>query len=158
MKDMISTERQSSHLLGAITALVNWIVVNGVPDAVKSHFFGGRLIALKKKDGGIRPIVVGQTLRRLISKLINNYAKEKLATVFAPIQLGVGISGGVEAGVHAVRRYVEYLDADMTVIKLDFRNAFNTIRRDTILEAVVSAIPEVYSYVHAAYATTSQLV
>jgi len=45
----------------------------------------------------------------------------------------------------------------MAVVKLDFRNAFNTIRRDTILESVASSLPEVYNYIHAAYATTSQL-
>ena len=36
-------------------------------------FGGGRLIALSKKDGGVRPIYVGYTLRRLAAKCANSH-------------------------------------------------------------------------------------
>lgn len=157
IKDMITAEGQSSHLLTAITTIINLIVAGNVPDTIKPFFFGGRLIALSKKDGGIRPIVVGQTFRRLASKLVNSYATGKLSASFAPLQLGVGVSGGVEAAVHAARRFVEHLSYDIAVAKLDFRNAFNTIRRDAMLRAVASSLPEAYSYIHASYATSSNL-
>jgi hypothetical protein len=158
IRDLITFEGQSSPLLVAITALVNSIAAGGgMPDSVKPYFFGGRLIALSKKDGGIRPIVVGQTLRRLTSKLISSYATEKVAGSLMPLQLGIGVSGGVEAAVHAARRYVEQLAPGGAVVKLDFCNAFNAIRRDAVLESVAATLPEVYSYINASYSSPSHL-
>jgi hypothetical protein len=63
----------------------------------------------------------------------------------------------VEAAVHATRRFLENISNDHVVVKLDFRNAFNTIRRDVILEQTHSLLPEMYSYVHSAYSTSSVL-
>jgi len=37
------------------------------------------------------------------------------------------------------------------IVKLDFSNAFNCIRRDLILEAIAARSPETYSFVHSAY-------
>ena len=85
---------------------------------------------LKKKDGELRPIAIGYTIRRLAAKCANNYATENLSAQLAPIQLGVGISGGAKAAVHVLRRYAEDLPNDHIIVKLDFTNAFNTLRRD----------------------------
>src|SRR5437867_2791269 len=41
--------------------------------------------------------------------------------------------------------------------KIDFSNAFNSLRRDALLKASLSAIPEWFSYLHSAYAGTSHL-
>jgi len=43
-------------------------------EEVNTIIFGRRLIALTKKDGGIRPITVGYTMRWLAAKCANNYA------------------------------------------------------------------------------------
>ena len=78
--------------------------MNGdTPEAVNKIIYGGRLLALEKKDGGIRPITVGYTWRRLAAKCTNSYAISKLALSFAPIQLGVDTPGGCEAAIHAAR-------------------------------------------------------
>jgi len=70
LKDMIFSEGSSSRdLLSAITSLVNLVANGNVPSSVQPTFFGDRLIVLTKKDGGIRPIVVGLVFRRLVSKL-----------------------------------------------------------------------------------------
>jgi len=37
------------------------------------------------------------------------------------------------------------------IVKLDFSNAFNCIRRDLILEAIAARSPETYSLVHSTY-------
>ena len=42
-------------------------------------FFGANLIALRKKDGGVRPIAVGCTLRRLVAKCANSSVEENMA-------------------------------------------------------------------------------
>ena len=77
--------------------------------------------------GGIRPIAIGFTLRRLSSKCANAYASSHLATFFRPTQLGVGTPGGCEAAVHSARRFLQTMPADHVLVKLDFSNAFNSL-------------------------------
>ena len=43
------------------------------------------------------------------------------------------------------------------VVKLDISNAFNTIRRDRMLEAVCDLAPEIYPLVHSTYSTPSTI-
>ena len=80
-------------------------------------------MALNKKSGGIRPIAIGFTLRRLASKCANSFGTSQLKGLFYPHQLGIGIPGGCEAAIHSARRYLEGLPADHVVVKLDFFNA-----------------------------------
>ena len=71
-----------------------------------------------------------------------------------PQQLGAGVPGGIEAAVHGTRRLVQNLPANHVIVKLDFSNAFNCVRRDVILDAVAANTPEISSFscmVHAAY-------
>ena len=69
----------------------------------------------------------------------------------AATALGVGVSGGAEAAVHAARRLVSNLPAGHMVVKLDFSNAFNCVRRDLILDSIATNIPEIYRLVYSAF-------
>ena len=40
-----------------------------IPEAVRPAFYGANLIALSKKDGGVRPIAIGMGFRRLAGKI-----------------------------------------------------------------------------------------
>ena len=67
-----------------------------------------------------------------------------------PIQVGVGVvSGCAESATHAMRCLVTNLPRDHVVVKFDFSNAYNTIRRDTVLDSVAYKIPELYRFIHA---------
>ena len=94
---------------------------------------------------------MGCTLRRLVAKNAVSKVVNDATNLLAPRQLGYGISGGVEAAVHATRRYLNQLQTDKALIKLDFRNAFNSVRRDKMLEAVQDLIPSIYPFVHSPY-------
>jgi len=50
------------------------VLAGGIPHAVRHAFLGATLHALKKKDGGLRPIAIGLCLRRLVSKIANRWA------------------------------------------------------------------------------------
>ena len=54
--------------LRALKNLVNAILEGKVPLELRPYFFGAKLSALKKTDGGLRPIAVGNTFRRLSAK------------------------------------------------------------------------------------------
>jgi hypothetical protein len=63
----------------------------------------------------------------------------------APLQLGVTVKGGMKAAAHATRLYLQDMPpSNCAMAKLDFKNAFNTIRRDSMLEAVHNAIPVIF--------------
>ena len=109
------------------------------------------MLALNKKGGGVRPITVSYTLRRLAAKCANNHVIDERGKAMQPQQLGVGVTGGAEAAVHAVCRLVSNMPDDNVIVRLDFSNAFNCIRRDLILEAIAARSPEIYSLVHSAY-------
>ena len=61
--------------------------------------FGASLIALEKKDSGVRPIAVGITLRRPVAKCAGYSIMQDMAELLRPKQLGFGISRGAEAPV-----------------------------------------------------------
>ena len=65
--------------------------------------------------------------------------------------------GGCEAAVHAARLYLLNLNPNHVLLKLDFRNAFNSVRRDKMLEAVQDLAPELFPFVHSAYSSPSSL-
>lgn len=129
-----------------------------VCDNIRSVLFGGKLHALQKSDGGIRPIAVGNTLRRLVAKIVGRRIQHALGERLRPKQLGYGTKGGAEAIVHAARSFVEEDSAEVRVfLKLDFRNAFSCLRRDVLLNAVKLNAPEFYAYFWQSYRQSSSL-
>ena len=155
--DLVKSSDASQELLSALTAFVNMVLAGHCHQDIIPVLFGGRLIALNKKAGGIRPIAIGFTLRRLIAKCASRFAAKKLDGYFAPRQLGFGSSGGCEAAVHAARRFINSMPSDFVVAKLDFSNAFNCLHRDVMLTAVKDQLPELYNFCHLAYSQTSFL-
>ena len=157
LKDLVSCVEASSNFIPSLVNFTNKLIEGKCPKKVQPYLFGGNLIALAKKDGGVRPIAVGSVWRRLAAKCVNTYATIKLGDLFSPEQLGVGVKGGAEAAAHAARRYLMELRPGQHLMKLDFTNAFNTLRRDSMLEIVHASIPEIYNFVHLAYAEDSFL-
>ena len=136
-----ATGQDGESLLSRLTAFVNLVLAGKVPTSVRHIFFGASLTALNKPDGSIRPIAVGLTLRRLVCKVASRAIRDDLGSLLRPIQLGFGTSHGAEAAVHAARYFVDHLAPDEIVVKLDIANAFNTLRRDKILDAVLEFAP-----------------
>ena len=155
--DLIRCRESGPELLSALTGVVNLLLSGKCHPAIIPVLFGGRLIALSKKSGGVRPIAVGFTLRRLCSKCANAFAISELLQYFGSRQLGAGIKGGCEAAVHSARRFLKALPENWVMAKLDFSNAFNCVRRDAMLNAVFEHIPGIYNYCHLAYNLSSFL-
>ena len=69
LKDLVNCNENGGHdLVSSLTAFANTLLGGVCPAPVVPLFFGGRLIALSKKSGGLRPIAVGLTVRRLTAK------------------------------------------------------------------------------------------
>ena len=80
-----------------------------------------------------------------------------MTATLMPVHLGFGVPRATEAAVHAARRYVTDLKSGQGLLKLDFSNAFNTIRRDTMFESVRELLPEIYPFVFMCYSSASML-
>ena len=156
LKDLVDRPGGTS-LCEAVTDFVNLVLEGRVPPAVRPSFFGASLFPFRKKDGGIRPIAVGLTLRRLVAKAANRRALESCVGALMPSQVGVGVKGGGEALVHAARLFLGNLSEDKAFVKLDFENAFNSVRRDAVLEAVAFHRPDLVSFVNSAYGSPTFL-
>jgi hypothetical protein len=80
-------------------------------------------------------------------------------------QLGVGVPGGAEAIATAIRLYLEDPD-DLDVgerlvhviYTVDWVNAFNTVDRATVIQAVATEVPELLPFIRRAYGRDGRLV
>ncbi|XP_074042889.1 uncharacterized protein [Leptinotarsa decemlineata] len=155
LQDLISYSAGSaaSKILSSLTALCNVLLSGTVNQEICPILFGASLCALEKKDGGIRPIAVGNVFHRLAAKLASFKLKEKLGNIFRPFQNGFGSPSGCEAVSHAARRYInEDESKEGTVfLKLDYENAFNMLNQDFILKSVQNSVPELYPFVFQCY-------
>ena len=74
-----------TKLINALVSFMNLIVFPGkVPKEICETFYGATLIALSKEDGGVRPIAIGFTLRRLAAKIVMIANKDFCTAHFAP--------------------------------------------------------------------------
>ena len=112
--------------LGALTKLVNVIAAGKVPQQVRPFLCGARLVAGRKKDNSLRPIAIGNLLRRVVAKCFSTALAQKAETLFAPNQLGVGVRGGAEAIAHAVSEAVK-VHPSCWALQVDFVNAYNSV-------------------------------
>ena len=87
-------------------------------------------MALPKRNRGIRPIAVGETLRRSISSCAMDHVSKSAAEWFNPSQLGIATSNGTESIVHAVRRVHEHHgnNSEYAILSGDLSNGFNLVK------------------------------
>lgn len=97
------------------------------------------------------------TLRRLVAKIALKKFHERILSILLPHQLGVGVPGGAEAAVHAVNAYTSESQNTKVILKLDCRNAFNSVRRDLLLRVVKNKVPQLFPLVWQCYREASDL-
>jgi len=150
---------QSQQFLAGFTYIINLFLADNAPRELAGIVVSGSLVPLLKKDGGVRPIVVGEVFRRLLSKLCVAHVREEALQYFQPLQLGVGVHGGAEAVLHAFNRAIRNpsLDPEALLILVDFVNAFNEVNRQFFLDAVRMQFPAIYRWVLFCYSVGAPL-
>ena len=145
--------------LGTLTKLISHMLAGKVPLEVQHCFAGGRLCALHKGQGDVRPIAAGETFRRLASKIGCLSAKAKSRTLFKDQQYGVATPAGAERVIHICRRLVAHHinNEDFVLCKVDLRNAFNHISRNSFMALTRHHFPELSPFVEWCYSSDSNL-
>ena len=73
--------------------------------------------------------------------------------------MGVGIPGGLEAAIHAVRHFLSLFGTDdsRALLKIDMKNAFNECNRTSFLDRVSEDFPEIAPWVYWCYSQPAEL-
>ena len=141
---------QSSYSANVLHQLCNLCLSGGLPESIVKIIAGARLIALKKGERGVRPIAVGNCLRRLIAKLAIQSMKLEIAAYLAPHQYGVYVSGGAELMSHLVQMCLQQ-NPQHVAVKLDAKNAFNTVSCAVFLKELRQNFPQLVPFVSQCY-------
>jgi len=97
-------------LLEALLTMVTTTSSGRLHPRAAPHLCAARLIPLRKKDGGVRPIAVGDTLRRLVAKwLLANTQGRNAATASAPLQTAFAKGSPCEVVAMGVQAQVDAL-------------------------------------------------
>eukprot|EP00731_Ephydatia_muelleri_P030030 Em0021g553a len=153
----------SVPLCSSLHGVVDILASGRAPISVSKFLAGGSLTALVKNKEGrpldIRPIAVGEALRRLTGKCLCIITKPKATDFFAPLQYGVACTAGAEKVIHGVRSCIKehWIDDNFTVCKVDMSNAFNCVSRQALLEECAVHFPELLPWVGWCYGSQPTL-
>ena len=108
-------------------------------------YVASRVIPLDKKPG-VRPIGIGEVIRRIIGKAVSWLLKEEIKEAAGPLQTCAGHKGGSEAAIHAMKEIFSQEDTD-GVILVDASNAFNRLNRKAAMHNLRITCPALSTYV-----------
>jgi len=148
-----------TSLLEALLTLVTTVSAGRLHPLAAPYLCAARLIPLKKKDGGVRPIAVGDTLRRLTAKWLLATSQGRSATL-APLQTAFAKGGPCEVVEMGVQALADTLQGSTgwLLLQVDLKNAFNYIHRPAILNALEQRCPSMLPWVRQAFQPAPLLV
>ncbi len=119
---------KSIELCSAIAAFARKVSTQFVDQKSLMAYTSARLVPLNKNPG-VRPIGVGEVVRRIVGKAIMRVVKHDLQDAVGCIQLCAGQDAGCEAAVDKL-----FNESDMeAMILVDATNAFNQLNRQVTL-------------------------
>ena len=121
----------SVDLCNAVALSAKRIACELIDPACISSLLACRLVALDKCPG-VRPIGIGETVRRIIAKAILSVVKDDVLMAAGSIQLCAGQISGVEAAVLATQTAFQMEETE-AVLLVDAENAFNSLNRSVAL-------------------------
>ena len=130
-----------------------------VPAGIASAIGLGRMVALTKPNGRVRGIVVGDVLRRLVSRCLAQQYAQPIHTACQPHQFALATRSGTEAVVHALTAVTE-ANPTHTILSVDGIGAYDNISRNSMLQGL-REVPEAnrcLPFVNMFYAGPSQYI
>ena len=141
-------------ILHSLRAVINILASGNAPVVLSTFLAGGNLTALNKSksDGpfDIRPIAVGEALRRLTGKGLCVMVKIKATDLFHHFQYGVACPFGAEKIAHGLRAFIDehWGDDDFAVLKIDM---INVVSRQSLLSECAKHFPELLPWASRCY-------
>ena len=129
----------SAEICNTLASIARKICSRIVDPSGLSAYVACRLIALDKCPG-VRPIGIGETIRRIIGKAISVVTREDVQEATGALQVCAGHLAGCESAVHAMRQISESPETE-AVILVDASNAFNSLNREAALLNIQQLCP-----------------
>ena len=102
--------RSRDLYLKRLAAYVNISLAGRLSASIATFITSAPVYPLIKNGGGVRPIAVGEVLRRLTPKLASSVVRHAAVEHLSPLQVGVGIKNGTEAIIHAVNNLLSNVE------------------------------------------------
>ena len=119
----------SSHLRDEVATLATKMFNKILPWSRVRALVSERLIALDKCPG-VRPIGIGECLRRIICKRAAEFTKIDLEETCSTDQLACWLKAGVEGAIHALSdAFDDNKEDGCGMLLMDASNAFNSLNR-----------------------------
>ena len=104
-------------------------------------FLACRLIPLYKNPG-LRPIGVGEILRRIVGKVVVSSTRNDITDSVGSLQLCAGHEAGCKALIHAMNNIFQDKQTE-AVLLVDAPNAFNAVNRKAFLHNINIICPSI---------------
>ena len=145
----------SSELCNSLALVARRICTSYIDPKSISPLLACRLIALNKNPG-VRPIGIGDTVRRIMAKAVLSVLKQDIQEASGCLQMCGGQISGIEAAVHAVRSAFESNDTE-AVLLVDATNAFNSLNRHAALQNIRRLCPPLATILINTYRAPTEL-
>jgi hypothetical protein len=130
VKELHYFDTHKIHLTGEDGVDVTTVGDNAIVAALLGSC---RLIPLTKPSGGIRPIAIGEIMRRLCARILLRQQAEAARESLEPHQVGVGTRNGGIALYHSASAFLA-ANPGKVLLNIDLANAFNRMSRVAIFE------------------------
>ena len=148
--------KYSESLAEEIAVFARRLCVEDIPHDILDMFWGCRLVPLMKEDDGVRPVGIGETLRRIIGKCVIKAVGNDVQMAAGALQTCAGVQSGIEAAIHAMARTFRDEDCE-AVILVDADNAFNRLNRKVALHNIRRSCPSLYQFLYNGYKAPAKL-
>ena len=139
-----------------IAAFARKLASDIVDPSTLEAFTACRLIPLNKNPG-LRPIGVGEALRRIVGKAVSWVVKPNVLEAAGPLQVAAGAKSGSEAACHSIRQLFDEEETE-GVMLVDASNAFNNMNRQVALHNVQIICPFVASFLINIYRRSARMI
>ena len=123
---------RDSHLL---FLLADQLAKAKTPASVNDANRLGRLTALQKPSGGVRGIVAGDIMRRLVARTMSHQLSKAVESATARFQYAMTTMAGTECIAHVLQALTES-NPQYTIMTVDGIDAFDLISRASMLGAL----------------------
>jgi len=151
-----SFKRSGTELCEAIASMTKRLCTEYVDPRGLEAILANRLIPLDKGEGAVRPIGVGEVLRRIMGKCVTKVTKPDVIDASGSLQVCAGHKSGSEAAIHAMRELFEHDNSD-AVLLIDASNAFTSLNRAAALHNVRVLCPSIATYAINTYREPARL-
>ena len=145
----------NNHLTSAILEFFDRIC-EGTAHAELTYLFTiSRGVVFCKPTGGYRPVAIADAWYRLLARIIaQQVASDISENLLKPVQLGICAGSGCQIATKALQAAY---DQGLCLSTIDIQNAFNTIPRTVIVEAITAKCPRLLPLFHSIYGHASEI-